>query len=155
MATKANGNGKATKARTIVTETRTCDVQLTEAERAARGNEMSECELAIETLKSERSELSRRVRDREKRRNELGHVLERGTESREVTCEWVPVFAQNVLRLCRADTGEIVEERAMTAEDRQGQMFAVPDDDVPPTPPAPPAPPRKPRRKSAPPATAA
>jgi hypothetical protein len=143
---KTSGNGK------IATEIRSCPVKLTEAERIARGNEMSACELNIESLKGHRASTGRTIREHEKRRNELGHMLEVGTESRELKCTWVPDYAHNVFRLTRPDTKEVVDTRAMTADDRQQDLVAVaPEDDVVMVPP-----PRSPRpRKSKRPADAA
>lgn len=139
---KTNGNGK------IETEVRSCPVKLTESERIARGDEMSACELAIERLKGERAELSRSIKTEEKRRNELGHMLEVGTEQRELKCAWVPDFQKNVFRLTRPDTREVVDTRAMTLDDRQQDLLGAEpaeQDDVVMVPPPRSPRPRKPK----------
>lgn len=122
--TKTNGSSK------VVTEVRSCPVRLTEAERIARGDEMSACEIAIERTKGERSELSREIKTQEKRRNELAHMLEVGAEARELKCSWIPDYDKNVFRLTRPDTKEVVDTRAMTASDRQADLLPVEEVDV-------------------------
>jgi hypothetical protein len=137
MATKKNGSGP--KAAGVEKERRLCAVKLSEQERATRGDEMADCEVAIEKLKGERSELARQVKTHEKRRNELGHALDTGAEQRELLCAWEPDFAKNVFRLMRPDTQEEIDTRPMTASDRTADLF-------PPTNGALPPPPRSPKR---------
>jgi len=141
MATKRNSNGGRTAAATrIETEKRKCSVPLTAAERVLRGDEMADCEVKIEELKADRSELARQVKTHERRRNELGHALEAGTEDRELVCEWRPDFKQNAFLLTRPDTREVIDTRPMTADDRTGELWP---DAVPATPPRSPRPPAR------------
>jgi hypothetical protein len=122
MATKKNGGA------TRHTEDRELQVKLTERELLQRGDEMAEQDINIEKLKLERSEYTSKINALGKRRNELAHTIERGTEARKVRCEWVEDFAKNVLRLKRLDTGEEVDTRPMTATDRQEDIFGGDDD---------------------------
>lgn len=141
--TTGNGNGKVAK------EVRSCPVKLTEPERIKRGDEMAACEVKIEALKGDRATTGRAIREQEKRRNELGHMLEVGVEQRELSCEWIPDYQKNVFNLTRPDTREVVDTRAMTATDRQDNLFVVETVDLGPenmgdiTPPPPP--PRSPK----------
>lgn len=114
----------------MATELRTCPVKLTEPERLARGHEMAQCEVDIEALKGDRATTGRSIREQEKRRNELGHMLEVGTEPRELACTWVPDYQKNVFNLTRPDTGEVVDTRAMTAADRQADLLPLEEVDV-------------------------
>ena len=114
----------------VETEMRSCAVTLTQVERDERGTEMSACELEIERLKADRSKLTRAIKEQEKRRNELGHILESGIEHRDLRCSWVAVYNKNVWELKRPDTHEIVDTRAMTAEDRQEDLLPVEQVDV-------------------------
>ena len=107
------------------TELRMCAVTLTQAERDERGTEMSQHELDIERLKSERAELSRSIKTHERRRNELGHILEAGTEPRQLLCAWVPDYGRKALELQRPDTFEVVDSRPMTDDDRQVGLLDV------------------------------
>jgi hypothetical protein len=122
MATKKS-NGAARKPTEVETTTRKCLVQLTAAERDERSVEMSKCELVIETLKGEQSELGRAVKNHARRRNELGHALDKGSEERELLCTWVPDYAKNVFRLTRPDTREVIDTRPMSAVDRNVDLF--------------------------------
>lgn len=146
---KTNGKrGRSVKTETTYETTmRTCTVELTEAERAVRGDEMAACEVKIEALKTERSVLARLSKTYEKRRNELGHALEAGTEERELLCSWVPDYAKNVFRLTRPDTQAVVDTRAMTVDDRTVDLFAD-DAGVEPLPAPPPRSPRGRPRKA-------
>lgn len=149
---KAKSNGTA---RTVEKEKRVCRVQLTEAERVARGDEMADCEVAIEKLRAEQSELARQVKSHAKRRNELGHSLDTGDEARELLCSWEPDYAKNVFRLTRPDTSEVVDTRPMSAHDLNVDLFpravaTVEDTPSPPRSPAPRKRGRPPRVTSAP-----
>jgi|SRR3954470_10600558 hypothetical protein len=144
MATKKNGSTPRPATTGIEKERRLCAVKLSEAERANRGDEMADCEVKIEQLKGERSELARQVKSHEKRRNELGHALDTGAEQRELVCAWEPDFPKNVFRLKRPDNGEEIDTRPMTAGDRTGDLF--PSNGA-----TPPPPPRSPKKRGRPP----
>jgi hypothetical protein len=113
----------------------------------ARGDEMADCEVKIEQLKGERSELARQVKTHEKRRNELGHALDTGAEQRELLCAWQPDYAKNVFRLTRPDNAEVIDTRPMSAVDRNVDLFP-PTNGAAATPPPPPRSPRKRGRPS-------
>lgn len=127
-------NGSTPKPTPVETTMRSCAVPLTESERVERGNEMADCEVKIEALKAERSELARQVKTHEKRRNELGHALENGTEDRELLCRWEPDFPKNVFRLRRPDTNEEIDTRPMSAQDLNVDLFPPADEPLPPPP---------------------
>jgi len=143
MASKKNG--AAARPSSIEKERRLCSVKLSEAERVARGDEMADCEVKIEGLKAEQSELARQVKTHAKRRNELGHSLDTGTEQRELLCEWVPDYPKNVFRLTRPDTKEVVDTRPMSATDLNHELFPTNGAVA-----APPPPPRLPRKRGRP-----
>jgi len=150
MATKKNGAGP--KATRVETEKRRCQVKLTAAELVNRGDEMADCEVKIESLKAERSDLARQVKSHEKRRNELGHAIEKATEERELLCSWHPDYKQNAFLLKRPDTGEQIDTRPMTANDRQGELLGAEDGSVHDLHAVLPAqPPRSPRKRGRPP----
>lgn len=133
MAKRTNGAAK-TAPTSIEKEKRLCAVQLTEAERVSRGDEMADCEVKIEQLKAEQSELARQVKTHAKRRNELGHSLDTGTEQRELLCAWEPDYPKNVFRLKRPDTGEEIDTRPMSAHDLNVDLFPTSDTVLPPPP---------------------
>ena len=45
-----------------------------------------------------------------------------GIEYRFVECQWVPNFTEDINELFRLDTGEIIETRAITQQDRQAEL---------------------------------
>jgi hypothetical protein len=147
MATKKTSSNGGTKR--IETEKRRCAVKLTAAECGQRADEMAECELKIEQLKADKSELARQVKTHERRRNELGHAIENKTEERELLCEWRPDYKQNAFLLTRPDTNEPVDSRPMTADDRNVDLW--PMDAPTATKPLPATPPRSPARRGRPP----
>jgi hypothetical protein len=127
-------------------EMRELPCKLTEAELLQRGDAMADAELAIDKLKDKRTKITKKIGEKRKERFELGVVIDRGEEARDVRCVWIEDFTHNCKRLVRQDTGDTVEEATMTAEDRQlameepGQpgedetidLDDVPDDDVDP-----------------------
>jgi len=121
------------------TEIRELLCELTPAELLQRGDAMADAELQIERLKLDRANLSAEIKAQREVRSELAVVIDSGTERRDVRCVWIEDFSKNCFRLIRQDTGEEVDTRAMTAADRQEDMFedehgtnngrAHPDDD--------------------------
>lgn len=65
-------------------------------------------------------EVTDRCEDEEIR---LAEIVGSGTEESEVPVRWSFDYAENIKRLVRQDTMEVVEEAPMTAEDRQGDLF--------------------------------
>jgi hypothetical protein len=113
--------------------------KLTADELLQRGDAMADCEMAIDKLKDKRGKLSKKIGEKRKERFDLAEMIERGEETREVSCEWREDFAKNVKRLIRRDTGGEVEQVTMTAAERQmmiespvpGRDDTIDLDDVP------------------------
>lgn len=125
---KTNGKGRETEVRKL-------PVKLTEPELLKRGDEMAACELEIEKQKGVLGGVNSEIKKATKRRKELGHVIDSGTETRDVRCEWIEDFPKNVWRLVRQDTGDEVDSRPMSANDRVGKLpFESRGDDMPPPP---------------------
>lgn len=55
----------------------------------------------------------------------LRGVLRIGEEVREVACSTFPVWDEGKMVTQREDTGEIIDSRLLTDEERQGKLFAV------------------------------
>ena len=67
---------------------------------------------------------SKEVTDRcEEEEIRLAEIVGSGSEEDEVRVRWSFDYSQNIKRLIRLDTMEVVEEAAMTVEDRQGDLF--------------------------------
>lgn len=98
---------------------RTVAVKLSDTEIADCAREAAEHAAQAELKKFERVALNKVLKKLEQTRDELLQRVERGTEDRELECSRVPDFSKNVWRIYRPDTGELVEEYAMTAADHQ------------------------------------
>lgn len=96
--------------------------KLTDDELRMRGDAMAEAELLVDMLKAERRAVNKKIFAATDNRNKLAHVIDDECESRIVVCKWIGDLDQNLWTLIRQDTGECVEQRAMTAADRQGSL---------------------------------
>jgi len=112
-------------------ETRDLFVELTTDERQDRANRYVECDAQIEKLKGEqRASNERYKRDigaLVNKKESLGRAVQDGKELREIECEWVENFEQkcwdlNRLDFPKGDDGRLVDQRAMTANELQGEI---------------------------------
>jgi hypothetical protein len=95
---------------------------LSEEELIARGGQMAEAELKIETLKGERKMLNAQINQYVEQRAQLGHTIDSGIEERTVVCKWIADYTSNEWRLVRQDNGDQVEARTMSSDDLQVKM---------------------------------
>lgn len=105
------------------TETRELPCQLTKPELLERGDAMADAELRIEQLKLKRGEVSDAIKAERLLRRKIAGVIDTGIERRDVRCVWIEDFTHNVAQLIRQDTGECVDTRALTAADRQRDLY--------------------------------
>jgi hypothetical protein len=85
---------------------------------------------ALTEKKEEQEKMNAEILPRRKRIKELETEIEslraqveNGTEDREVFCDIVKDYKRNYVVVKRKDTGEVVEERIMTADDRQEDLL--------------------------------
>lgn len=104
-------------------ETRELPCALTADELRTRGDAMADAELAVERLKFKRGEISDAIKAQRQLRRKLAGVIDTGIEHRDVLCVWREDFVHNCFQLVRQDTFDVVDTRAMTAADRQEDMF--------------------------------
>lgn len=109
-------------------------VQLTEVERRKAGEEIASLVLLSQQIDDERraaakasgeklKEISTRIRKR-------ARAIRDGSELRMVDCIEREVFETNTVDTIRVDTGETVESRAMSTEERQESLaFPAPNGD--------------------------
>lgn len=94
---------------------------------AERGQELAQLGVDIEAAKEARKAEAKAAQDEingmEERRRQLQKLVARGSEDRPVKCHRVGNWDANLIRYIRVDTGEVVEERAMEADERQASMF--------------------------------
>lgn len=113
---KARATGKPTSVE------RELPVKLTEAELMKLGDQAAEDQRGIEHIKIELKSLSEDKRELEAQRTRKLHDIKAGVEQRLVKCHIEENLDKNVLRVTRDDTGEIIEERALTLAERQGEL---------------------------------
>ena len=98
----------------------------TQAEKARLGVEMAEIELTISEKKDELDTFKAQIKSDttalEARLNSIAHKLRSGFEIRTVDCRMEMDFESNSIRFVRTDTGDLLEERAMSLEERQREL---------------------------------
>lgn len=103
-------------------ETRTLTCDLTAPEREARGAELARAthdwESAEEEKKSITKTLGEKIKEHESNMKRLSRVVRLGKEEREVEVYWVPYASSETMRLFRRDTGEEINSRPMTKEEK-------------------------------------
>jgi len=108
-------------------------VKLTPSEHAARGQDLAQLHVLIEQREDNRkavqSELKGEIDSLKNAARELRDSVATGEEPRTVKVEKWGNHAANLVRYTRTDNGEVTEERAMEADERQGTMFTDEDAD--------------------------
>jgi hypothetical protein len=111
-------------------EPRWLPVPLTDDELLLRGNELAraleEKSELEERLKSERDDIKSEIGTRNERILKLRGSIRSKREQREVLCEWSRNDERMVMELHRQDSGEVIESRPMTAEERQEKLNLKP-----------------------------
>lgn len=80
---------------------------------------IDEISAAEEAEKARRSAAKGAIEELEIEASELQAIVRSGKEKRTIQCETRVDYASNAVRIYRLDTGELVSERAMEAEERQ------------------------------------
>lgn len=113
--------------------------RLTNEEREQRLHEAKEKTDEVDSLDSELAELSEMAKEVKGKRvaaqarvTELVRILEAGEETREVPCFYRFHLESNAVTLHRIDNEDVIEERAMTQEERDehSQMELAPAGEV-------------------------
>jgi uncharacterized protein YydD (DUF2326 family) len=111
-------------------ENRTLTCTLTEAELKAKADELAALVDKHNALVDEKKRISAQYKikiDALKADLDLAAAVVRDRkEVRSVECRWITDFYRNVVKLVRTDTYEEIESRAMTAEERQRDLFSSP-----------------------------
>lgn len=101
-------------------------VRLSSDERDTKGRELAQAFDDYEVLEEQKKEagknFTKQMRDKRAVISQLSRVVKVGLEPRVVVCRWVEDFPHNVKRLVRQDNGEVVEQRPLSAEERQLRM---------------------------------
>ncbi len=103
------------------------EVDITEDEARQRGEELARIVKDIERVEAEKkasnADLKKRIDALDARKAELAEVIRTGREDREVEVFNARNESRCLIETCRADDGEIIESRPMTATERQLKMF--------------------------------
>lgn len=115
--------------------TKKLPVRLSDDEVIERGKQL------VENIRKTGKAESEREAENKKRKAEiealelitskLVDIVEKGEEDRDVECELKKDFERGVVTVVRLDTGEVVETRPMTPDERQEEMFRPRKDRAP------------------------
>jgi hypothetical protein len=104
-------------------------VKLTDEELRAKGDEIAN--QVIELIENEddkkncAADYTRRIKAIRQKIAALSGEVSSGTELRDVRCEERPDYEANLMLTFRLDTGEIIERRVLTHDERQQKMVLV------------------------------
>lgn len=103
--------------------TRILPVKLSKSEVVERGQLAAQVLHKIDEAEAEKKRVAADVKERtealESELRRLSYIVEREEEDRTVECSWHFDFMKNEKNLIREDTGEVVETKPMTDEERQ------------------------------------
>lgn len=110
-------------------EHRKLEVELTESDIVERGKEQAKLTVEVLALELERAKVNARIKPKKERVEELAITVDRGTEMRNIECEWKYDWRRGVRSLYRTDNFECVEaddiipehEKQMHFESHEGQ----------------------------------
>ena len=107
----------------LAEEQRTISQKLTEAEKAEYADDMAKLDKEIEELEDERSRISnslkKQIDAKENERRAMSKIVRQGQEEREILCDKVADYDSGEIKWADAVTGEVVDKRPMTSEERQ------------------------------------
>lgn len=105
---------------------RVLPVKMTPDERDEMGRKLSQAwddyELIEDDKKKATGCFTKQLREKRAEISKFSRLLKTGHDLRVVRCRWIEDFKHNVKRLVRQDSGDVVEEIALTAEERQTRI---------------------------------
>lgn len=106
--------------------TRNLVTVLNEDELRLKGHKLAELEQTMLAKEEEKKAMAKEYNDAINALKEAIYALSEqvmdGAEERSIDCLEEKILASNMIRVTRLDTMEIIEERAMSAEERQGDL---------------------------------
>lgn len=103
-----------------------CKYEFSEQEKKEIASKMAEATTKAQELEIEKKEVAATIKARietnAKELHEFGKQYRDGYEWRSIECRREYDDIEGVVRTYRKDTGEVVEERAMTASERQQEI---------------------------------
>lgn len=108
--------------------TRLLMVDLTDEDVADRKNKLVKAESELQKVSAEKAEamadFNSTLKDRRNEIRTLVAAIQTGSEEREVECYERRDEKRGAMETVRADTGEVIHDRPLTAEERQVDMFS-------------------------------
>lgn len=105
---------------------RTIEHDITDEENSLKKNDLVALELKIDSVKldkqSRNSDFNAELKQLNNQRAALLGTIQTGREKREIECYEVPDERRGIMAILRADTKEVIDERALTLEERQGKF---------------------------------
>lgn len=109
-------------------------VDLTEQELAETARAIGDATKQVRDAEAKKAEVvdhwKGKIAGLESKKDELCTKAETGKEERETWCVETWDYRTGVITAVREDTGEIIRQRAMTSAERQGDLFASPENDA-------------------------
>jgi hypothetical protein len=106
--------------------TRNCRVALENDELLIRGEKLTKAMAEIDRLDQEKKDfIADQKLKRELQATEIADMKDQiinRAEYRSVECEEKPDYERNMVEIVRKDTGQVVDQRKMIKEDRQGDL---------------------------------
>lgn len=110
------------------TETRMLPVLLTPRELQDRGRALSAAYKQYESIEAEKkaanADFKESLDSARDEMNRLSEIIKSEHESRAIECRWVDDWEHNVRRCVRQDSGEVVDEQTIPADERQGSLLS-------------------------------
>lgn len=118
----------------FATTTLSRQVPLTDHDRIEMGNELATKELEYSEVSDEKKKIAGGFQERldgiESRIKHLSRVLTEGGELRDIEVRIVPDLETKMVRYLRLESDDLVEERAMTQDELQGDLFLGDPEDL-------------------------
>lgn len=131
---KKSGESKGSKKTKVLDQrdvVKKLPVSISAEEQAAHIKRLGAVKDEIETLKEGRRKIGRTLKEKDGVINEIVEILRSGDEMQEVPCQEKWDYGKNAITITRKDNGALVDERPMTAQDRQMGMFGKDNGQVP------------------------
>jgi hypothetical protein len=115
--------------------TKRLPVQLTEEDLRDRGDALAasvqQTAALTEEKKAQDAEINGKIKLSKEITRKLAGILASKTEEREVECDVTKDYKGNTVTTSRSDTGEVVDTRPMTPDERQEELYQPKADRVP------------------------
>jgi hypothetical protein len=115
--------------------TKKLPTQLSEEELRERGDALAESvektAALAEEKKAQDAEINGKIKLSKEITRKLSRIIASKTEDRDVECDVVKDYKAGTVTTFRSDTGEQVDQRTLTAEERQEELYQPKADRVP------------------------